>query len=153
MLKALLQGNKKVIVTKTPWFLCSEDCSEICKLSVTSWNSLKDKASLWSELDKFGGVYHNVNWDEGPKGKYLHSTCRLQISSKRLLEQSLKRKNVTSKDDNTTEQPAPKPSVRVSTRGTTGQLHNKECCIWCMKPRDTKHNERKESSLHVITKV
>ena len=152
MSKALLKGNKKVKVMKTPCLLCSEDCSELCKLSVTSWNSLKDKASLWTELDRFGGVYHNVKWEEGPTGKYLHSTCRLQISSKRLLEQSLKRKHVTCKVNNT-EQPAPKLSVRVPTRGSTGQLHNKGCCIWCMKPRDTKHNERKESSLHVLTKV
>jgi len=43
-------------------------------------------------LEKFGNVYDEVNWENGPSGLYMHDTCRITLSSKRSLRQFQMRK-------------------------------------------------------------
>ena len=55
---------------------CVLQCGELCNeatdtiISVESWENLKEKAQLWSGLDKFGDIYATVDWDNGPGGQY-----------------------------------------------------------------------------------
>ena len=49
---------------------------------------MKEKALLWSGLDKFGDVYAMVDWDKGPVGQYIHNTCMLTFSNAKKLEQA-----------------------------------------------------------------
>ena len=52
---------------------------------------MKEKALLWSSLDKFGDVHATVDWDKGPVGQYVHNTCMLTFSNTKKLEQAKKR--------------------------------------------------------------
>ena len=55
------------------------------------WTKIKEKSLLWKGLDKFGSVFDTINWDNGPKGLYIHSSCLISLSSSRKLEQLKKR--------------------------------------------------------------
>ena len=156
MSKILLKGSKKIKISESVCILCDNKCSEKCRLSLTSWKALREKAKLWVGLDRFGECYENVSWDKPATDNFLHQSCKLQIYSKRLLEQALKRKK---KNDNEPSEaahkqseikPSQNQSTRVPTRETTGELHKKDCCIWCMKPEDKRHKGRNESELFVL---
>ena len=54
---------------------------------------MKIQAQAWHGLDKFGNVYEQVEWDNGPVGIYFHKTCRIAFANQRTLEQAKARKN------------------------------------------------------------
>ena len=76
--------------------LCKQECNERSNTTKEQWLNLQSKAEKWQGLDKFGTVFRSVSWDNGPKDMYFHTGCKINISSQRKLEQSLKRKDKTS---------------------------------------------------------
>ena len=132
--------------------LCGEICYEYDKdslfnISQERWDTVKAKAQLWKGLDKFGDVFHTVDWDNGPSGKCMHDSCRLLIVTKRKLEQAIKRKDKLDKQiiqdsmeastSSQSETEAPSKKLR-SSFGALG-VHMKEKCVWCMRGQDSKH--------------
>ena len=107
---------------------------------------LKAAALEWKGLDKYGNVLESVNWDNGPSESFFHTLCKTEFASKNKLEQSKARKAeaetsaLKSCNDSSSEDVS-LSSKRLSC-STTGLLHNKDLCIWCMKPEDTKHPGR-----------
>ena len=74
---------------------CGKPCSDIDSIDNignAKWKQLKDKSLNWKDLDRFGHVYDDTNWENGPKGLYMHQTCYLRLSGQRSLLQSQKRK-------------------------------------------------------------
>lgn len=69
--------------------LCNEATDAIVHLE--SWENLKQKALLWSGLDKFGNVYATVDWDKGPGGQCVHKACKLTLWNVNKLQQAKKR--------------------------------------------------------------
>ena len=97
----------------------------------------------WKGLDKYGNVFESVNWDNGPSGSFCHKLCKTEFTSKRKLKQSKARKakaetSVLKYCNDSASEDVSLSSKRLSP-STTGLLHNKDLCIWCMKPEDTKH--------------
>ena len=56
------------------------------------WNTLKKTALQWRGLDKYGDVPDRMKWDDGPDGLAFHKIGKMEISSQRKLQQSIKRK-------------------------------------------------------------
>jgi hypothetical protein len=88
-----------------------------------------------------GSLDHNY-------GKHLHASCRLDISSSDKLKRSKLRQQKqdyresafheeTCHHDPDFESPAPK-----RLRSSTGIVHDKNLCVWYMKPEDERHPER-----------
>jgi len=59
--------------------------------SIEKWETIEQKALLWSDLDKFGNVYATVDWDNGPAGQCVYDSCRLTLCNSKELEQAKKR--------------------------------------------------------------
>ena len=129
---------------------CSEDRSDYPS---SSWENIKDTALLWKGLDKYGDVYDKVCWANGPSGNYFHDSCRIALRNNRKLNQAKKRfeKNtnpnleIPSTDDATKIECLPK-KARMSTR-SNGVIYDKDLCIWCMKPKIKRGNNREGLSV------
>ena len=61
--------------------LCCEATDAIG--TVESWTNIKEKAQLWSGLDKFGDVFESVDWENGPGKQCVHKTCKLTLYPRR----------------------------------------------------------------------
>jgi len=76
---------------------CILQCGKLCDKandsisSIERWETIKQKALLWSDLDKFGNVCATVDWDNGPAGQCVHDSCRLTLCYSKKLEQAKKR--------------------------------------------------------------
>lgn len=141
--------RKKVCAISDLCMLCGQVCDED-KSNITdeAWNKIKTYAEQWVGLDTFEKVFASVNWENQPESVYFHKMCRLNISSQRKLQQALRRKHKTDKAIIDCESSIVKEDIpntvkenipRKSTRSKTGPVHDKNLCIWCMKPGDTKH--------------
>jgi len=100
--------------------------------------SIREKSLQWKELDKFQHIHENVDWEKGPKGHHMHSTCYASLSSKRKLSQAEKRKHKSEerleRDEASDQQdPSPEASAPKRLRSSMGVLHDKTLCVWCMK--------------------
>ena len=139
-------------MTSKTQFSCLLQCQKPCdasnaidNLGKEAWEKLKLKAFNWKGLDMFGNVYDTVNWQQGPSGKHVHGNCRFGISSSDKLNRAKTRQQKRERDsashecqdDHDLAGPAPK-----CLRSSVGIVHNKNLCVWCMKPEDTKHPER-----------
>ena len=139
-------------MTSKTQFSCLLQCQKPCdasnaidNLGKEAWEKLKLKAFNWKGLDMFGNVYDTVNWQQGPSGKHVHGNCRFDISSSDKLNRAKTRQQKRERDsashecpdDHDLAGPAPK-----CLRSSVGIVHNKNLCVWCMKPEDTKHPER-----------
>ena len=137
---------------------CLLQCGRICcekdaidSISDEKWKKIKEKSKQWQNLDKFGSVFVDINWDAGTKGKFMHNSCYISLSSERKLAQAIVRSekhNIDLNQENTCLDP-PEPK---RTRLSTGIVQCKDVCIWCMKPADTRHKDRK-SKLYRIEKT
>ena len=74
----------------------------------------------------------------------MHAACRLDVSSSDKLNRSRNRKKkreqeelAASKEDELVVVPDPK-----RLRSSVGIVHDKNLCVWCMKPEDKRHPER-----------
>ena len=99
--------------------------------------------------DRLQDVHENVEWEKGPKGLFMHSSCYTTMSSKRSLFQAQKRKHASEENFDSESMPderittTPEVSVSKKLRSSTGTLHNKNLCIWCMKGEDKKIDQSK----------
>ena len=77
---------------------CILQCGKLCDKandsisSIERWETIKQKALLWSDLDKFGNVYATVDWGNGPAGQCVHDSFRLTLCNSNKLEQAKKRR-------------------------------------------------------------
>lgn len=171
MSEPLLSGKLPSTVSKkrklgSLCLLCTEECQEECKSNLDGWKNLEEKSWNWCGLDTFGDAFDRVNWKDGPEGMYLHSNCKLKLFNNRSLEQARKRKEKEraqreeeeknkddDKDGKQSRLESPEVPKIVSRRSSTGRVHSKLLCIWCMKPEDTRHKDRKNSKLHLLNQV
>ena len=72
--------------------LCGQECDEDkSKFSLDAWENLKETAFPWRDLDIFGNVHGEVDWEAGPAGTYFHKLCKTYMQSTRKLQQARKR--------------------------------------------------------------
>lgn len=137
--------------------LCQQPCNaddNMDNTSHTKWDNLKHKSFLWKELDKFQHAYAAVEWDKGPKGMYMHSTCYTQISGNRYIQQAQNRKRKSEQEEkaqastSSEQQPVNMPK---RLRSSTGVVHDKNLCVWCMKGPQKTSNRDKSNLLLLST--
>ena len=147
----LMQREEKRQIDSPTCACCVEENEDRSKYPTDSWNNMKIQVQARHGLDKFGNVYEQFEWENGPVGIYFHKTCRTVFASQRTLEQVKGRKNnlevlsITSPiecAETSKECSAHMPEKSRLHRSSTGPLHDKDLCVWCMKPEDCKHAER-----------
>ena len=138
---------KCILLCRTP--CCASDSLD--NITHAKWESIKNKSLLWKELDRFQdvGLHENVEWEKGPKGLFMHSSCYTTMSSKRSLFQAQKRKHASEENFDSESMPderitTPEVSVFKKLRSSTGTLHNKNLCVWCMKGEHKKIDRSKK---------
>ena len=100
-----LNMEENNIPTGTDRQSCILQCGSLCNEATDSikstqrWENIKQKALLWSGLDKFGHVYETVDWDKGPVGKCVHEACMLTLCNSKKLEQAKKRQKQQETDE------------------------------------------------------
>ena len=107
---------------------------------------IKQKALLWSGLDKFGNVYATVDWDNGPAGQCVHDSCRLTLCNSKKLEQAKKRHTQERLDEAQSQcssisnvcSPNEVPAAK-RLQSNLGVIHDKTKCVWCCKAESTKN--------------
>ena len=122
---------------------------------------MREKAKTWISLDTFGTVSETVDWGNGPEIYFLHSNCKLKLHKARVFYQATKK--IEKKDqEEECESFVEKGiissgeannSANITRRSSIGLIHSKDLCIWCMKPEDTRHKDRKNSKMHLINQV
>ena len=131
--------------------LCQLDCDEDrSNTGIQAWTNLQEHAKQWIGLDTFGSIHQDVVWENGPKGIYFHQSCKITLFSDRKLQQALSRKHKseteaiesTQMESDPSASQAPLEDGMRTTRSSTGLIHEKNLCIWCMKPKDEKHPSR-----------
>ena len=143
---------------------CGEPCHEVDSIaSITDdkWTNIQFKAEKWLGLDRFGDVFTTTLWCEKQKGCFMHNTCYLSLSSSKKLEaaqrrfQKAKEKETASSYDDQGTGPSTQilsPSPK-RTRFSTGVIHDKNHCVWCMKSDDNRHPNRSKDKLYRIEKL
>jgi hypothetical protein len=134
---------------------CGGLCDEVTDAitSVESWENIKEKAMLWSGLDKFGDVYTTIDWNNGPGRQCAHKSCKLTLWNAKKLEQAKKRQKQRADEEcpsqsstmNLASIPAAAPPAKRLRSSVEGFIHEKTKCIWCCKPESAKHPETKLS--------
>ena len=137
--------------------LCSaDDCLD--NFTLAKWDSMKDKATKWKGLDTFGNVHCSVDWEKGPKGHHMHRSCYASLSSKSRLSQAEQRQHKSEQSlqeraealDHESD-PTLETRACKSLRSSTGPLHEKTSCIWCMKGANHKNKNRNNDLLLLST--
>ena len=54
----------------------------------SSWDKLEIVAVEWRGLDRYGDIFENVRWDDGPSGIFFHKICKTEFTSKGKLQQT-----------------------------------------------------------------
>ena len=112
----------------------------------TYQRNVKEKASSRRGLDTFGDVYDKVKWENGPAGLYMHERCHWSLTSKEKLSRSLKRKQHIQSQDIEDKQAASVSNTECSSakrlRSSTGVLHNKDKCVFCMAGKSKKKGDK-----------
>ena len=135
-------------------FECLLQCGKPCEsadsvdnMTQGAWEKLKLKSLNWKGCDRFGNVYDSVDWECGPHGKHLHASCRLDISSSEKLKRSKLRQQKQDRESAFHEEtchhdPDFESPALKRLRSSTGIVHDKNLCVWCMKPEDERHPEQ-----------
>lgn len=122
--------------------LCGRPCSKIDSLDKTTsvkWSSIQEKALKWKDINPFSNIHSSVDWEKGPKEQHMHNACYATLSSNTYYSKAKRRTLTTTQsvDDDGQEvtelnitQEASEPK---KLRSDTGRLHDKSCCVWCMK--------------------
>ena len=138
---------------------CKEDCfdSKEEKKDIQAWKDLKAITEKWVGLDPYGSIYEETNWDSGPEGNFIHKTCRLKLGDSKRLERALSRTRQEEEfpesaqsNDLIPSSELPANISSVHRQSQTGNLHDKNLCIFCMKGEDLKHRDRKSSNLRLL---
>ena len=127
------------LVLELKCILCQQPCvadDSMNNTSDTKWENLKSKCFRWKEFDKFQHAHAAVEWDKGPQGLYMHSKCYTQISSNRYIQQAQNRKRKSEQKEETqaatSSQQLPE-NVPKKLCSSSGVVHEKNQCVWCMK--------------------
>lgn len=89
-----------------------------------------------------------MNWDAGPQNMFFHKICKITFSSKRHIQLAIKRRDKSlAAEEILQEESSCSASCSVErpqrlSRAASGVIHDKNCCVWCMKPEDEKHPTR-----------
>ena len=90
----------------------------------------------------------------------MHQSCIVTLSSSVKLSQAKTRKEKKERSDTVTptsdkdvlvEQCQYGPNDHKKLRSSTGLLHQKHLCVWCMKPKDTKHPGRSKGGWNLMS--
>ena len=134
----------------------------IDKITDDKWTKIKANAEQWRSLDRFGDVWDNVNWDNGQHGLYMHNSCYISLCSKQHLQKAITREKKKREAEQASEEPefdiptpesVPLSPLKKKTRLSTGTVHNKDRCVWCMKAEDGKHPSRSSGTLLRIEQI
>ena len=134
---------------------CGKPCDigdSIDNIKDDKWSNVKSNAEQWKGLDKFGDVWDTTNWENGQKGRYMHSNCYITLCSSKKRGQAITRnvkKREAAKDvpvQDTSHLPPFSP-IKKKTRLSTGAIQENDRCVWCMKKEDKKHPGRSSSKL------
>ena len=103
----------------------------------------------WQGLDRYGNLNESVDWE----GDFtFHKLCKPKFMDDKRLAQALLRKEKEAANESAiptaVELPAELQEKR-STRSSTGTVHDKNLCIWCMRGADTRYPDRKDAVLNV----
>ena len=133
---------------------CHQECVlGEAKISELALNNIKTNAQDWKGVGRFADIYDRTLWDSKTEF-YVHNNCKIQIATKKKLGSA--RSRLTNSKDLNKEIPSTSCSIDDNdTKGkrwkrSLGPLHRPELCIWCLKPQDKSHGDRKTSSLHLI---
>ena len=91
----------------------------------------------------------------------MHNNCKLKLHNARALDKVKKKKEKKDQEEecksfsekaiiNSGEA---RNSATITRRSSIGLFHSKDLCVWCMKPKDTCHKDRKNSKLHWFNQV
>ena len=118
--------------------LCGKPCNTTEIISPAIWERIHDKSKNWSGLDRYGQIYENMSWTNGPAGFYMHRDCHISFSSSTHLERAKQRKRKeteasldqeSSTSDGIEEIDAPTPPKCLRS-SVGGHLHYKTKCVW-----------------------
>ena len=139
---------------------CGKPCTSrdsIDKITLDKWSKIQTNAKEWKGLDKFGDVWDTTNWEDGQQGRFIHNSCYITLCSLKKREQAIIRdakakeaaKEITT---STSKSPVHSDSLPTSplqkrTWLSTGFIHKKDSCVWCMKKEGKKHPNRPSSKL------
>jgi len=124
-------------------------CGKLCDKandSISSIETIIQKALLWRDLDKFGNVYATVDWDNGPVGNvsmiHVCSPCVIPRNWSKLRKDTHKKdltklKSQCSSISNVCS-PAEVPAAK-RLQSNLGVIHDKTKCVWCCKTESTKN--------------
>ena len=110
-----------------------------------AWERLKVKAQEWKGLRRFGAIYNSVDWDAGPKGVFFHKPCRLALGGQHGLQQAKRHEEADQMKQEQviqgTQTQVPEKSKPLVARGSRSKgLHDKNMCVWGLKPQDRKNS-------------
>ena len=81
--------------------ICEDNCDENKSITSEQWDNFKLTAEKWQNLDKYGMIYNDTNWNNCPTNIFYHKHCKLNFSNQRKLEQAVKRFNKEDHHTNT----------------------------------------------------
>ena len=122
---------------------------------------MREKAKVWIVLDTFGSVSETVDWGIDPEIYFRHNNYKLKLCNARALDQAKKRKKKKDQEEECKSfaekviksSGEASNSATITRRSSIVLIHSKDLCIWCMKPKDTHHKDRKNSKLYLINQV
>ena len=122
---------------------CNLQCEEnIKKLTDEQWSDFQDLSKEWERVGgNFGHVYNNIQWEKGATNSdhYWHKNCKWMMANKRKLRQATDSYN---KSISLSAECSESSGEDVMmTRQSTGIIHDRQTCIWCMKGDNDKHPE------------
>ena len=137
--------------TGNVYFLCHQECV-LGEAKISELNNIKKNAEDWKGVGRFAYIYDRTLWDSKTEF-HVYNNCKIQIAKKKL--NSARSRLTNSKD---LDKEIPSTSCSIDDNDTKnrfhlfpfGSLHHPELCIWCLKPQDKSHKDRKTSSLHLI---
>ena len=87
--------------TQNLCIICEKPCEEDrSSYPEDLWHELKNLALKWKDLDRFGTVYDNVNWNAGSSGLFFHKMCKAHMANSRALMQAQKRNSNADEQEN-----------------------------------------------------
>ena len=129
----------------------------IDKITSDKWTKIQTNAKEWKGLDKFGDVWDTTTWEDGQQGRFMHNNCYITLCSSVKLDQAVIRDANKAKEKLVApvqQPPSSSDSFTASppqkrTRLSTGVIHLKDQCVWCMKKKDQKHPNRSNKLVRI----
>ena len=142
--------DEKALKDDNICIICEESCKEKQKNpNQDQWDDFRENSREWFRIDgDYSSVFGKIEWDSGPSGYLWHKNCKWKMCNKKTLSQATRSFNLKTEASNSfnSEESTSLASSFLNdslpTRQSTGIIHEKELCVWCMKGSDDKHPER-----------